>query len=98
MVRRRVGLEPILPAVERKPGVGDAVRIAADERAEEIRIMQIVVERVEAERDVSKIAVAVGNMQRRDNAAERDEAHLHTLGVGERNGFHALTALRKVAE
>ena len=71
-------------AVESEGAAGDAVGVAAGDAPEVGVRLHVVVEVVEAERDVGHVAVAVGHLDRLDDAAVGDDLDDHAPGVGER--------------
>ena len=80
MVRAVVGRERVRLAVERELALRDPVAVAADDRAEvRASVVDVVVERVEAEDDVVELAAAVRHAQRDDDRAVGHRAHLHAV-------------------
>ena len=78
-----VHVELVLRAVERKAGVGDAVAVTADQRAEVMRLAQVGGHVVEAAHHIGHIAVAVGHVDFGDDAAQVEDLDDHAVGVGE---------------
>src|SRR4051812_28153061 len=68
-------------AIDRESCAADPVRITTDQRADEIAIVQIVVERIVAKHDVLELAVAIWGSERDDDTAERQDARLHARAV-----------------
>ena len=64
MVLAVVDGEFVFDAVERETSFGDAIAVAADDRAEVgIVLFQIALEIVETEHDVVKLAIAIGDIE-----------------------------------
>ena len=76
--------ERVPHGVEREGRLGDAVAVAADDRAEVRRLFQVAGKVVVAENDVGHGPRPVGDAQRGDDAAVADHAHRDTGGVRER--------------
>ena len=76
-------------AVERELAFGDAVAVASDQRAEEgaallcVAVADVAVEIVKAENDVGGVAVAIGRLERDDDAAIGDDGGFDA-SVGQR--------------
>ena len=72
-VRAVIGRERILLAVQRELTFCDTVAIAPHERAEVWRLLQIAIQVVVPEHDISHFSVSVGNFERHyDTAVVRD--------------------------
>ena len=71
-------------AVDRELGSGDAIGIAAHDRAEQRMPAQIVIEGVQVQRDVRQPAVAVGRLDRRERGPVGHDFDLQPVGVGQR--------------
>ncbi len=85
VLRQRVGR-----AVDGERPLADAVAVAADDGAEEWRLVEVTLEVVVAEHDVTELPCLVGHLQRRDDAAVGDGFHFHPVGVGQREGLDGL--------
>ena len=71
-------------AVEGEGAVGDAVGIAADNSAQERRIRNVALQVLVAENDVGKLAFAVGDANRNNDAAIVHRIDFDSVGVRER--------------
>ena len=69
-------------AVESESAVGNAVGVASDDGANVRRIRNIAVERFMAEDDVSELAFAVGDANRKNDAAIIHRVDFNTVCVG----------------
>ena len=91
-VRPIVLREVVRPPVERELTIGDAIGVAAHDRAEVRRVLEITRETVEAEDDVVEVSGAVGRADRRDDAAVCDDLDFDTVRIRERElGLHRVT-------
>jgi len=86
--RQRVG-----PAVQREPAPGDPVAVTTDDGAEVRRPPLVVRQGVESEDDVVESPVPVRHLERHDDAAVREDARLHPVGVLEGVQAHGLPAI-----
>ena len=88
-----IGRHVVFPAVQRERAPGDAVGIAADERSEkgaalQIRGREVILQPVEAQHHVAELAVAVGHLERDDDAAVIGDAGLAAAGVTQGVDLH----------
>ena len=77
-------------AIEREMSARDAIRIAADDRAEVRRIGYVAGEIVVAEHDVGDMSVTVGSFERRDDPAVIGELHFDTMRIAQCEELSAL--------
>ena len=84
-------------AVQREAAIGDAVAIAANQRAEVMRLAEVGFSIVEAVADISQHAVAVRHVQFGDHAAKVADPGDHAVGVGQgvEGGFAAVRQFAK---
>ncbi len=84
-------------AVQREAAVGDAVAVAANQRAEIIRVAHVGRDVVIAEHHIGHDAVAVRHVELRDDAAQVADFCDHAVGVGQcvKGGFAAVRQLAK---
>ncbi len=75
-------------AVEREPAPGDPVGEAPDGRAEILRVVEIVLEVVIAERDVGKVPGAIGQDQRLQRRPPGDDRRVDAVLVDQRHRRH----------
>jgi hypothetical protein len=83
-VRRIVDREVVGDTVERERAQCDAVRVAAGDAAEVGAALDVVVEVVEAERDVREVAAAVRHAHGLDDPAVRHDLDLHAVRIRQR--------------
>ena len=88
-VRRVVDRELERLPVDRERALGDAVAVAADDRAEVrvalvVRLARVAADVAEAERDVLQAPAAIGDADRLDRAAPGDDRDGHAAVVRER--------------
>ena len=89
-----VDRQRVFLAVERELALGDAVAVAADQRAEVRAVLDVIGQVVVAEHHVAEVAVAVGHLQEDDEAAVIADAGLGALVVAQRVEVHRGAVLR----
>ena len=80
--------QPVFHAVQLEPGLGDAIGVAADQRAEEGIVAQIAVEIVEPENHICHFPVPVGHENRNHPATVVRNPHFHAASVRKRVEIH----------
>src|SRR5439155_23179500 len=84
--------EAVRRAVEGELPLGDAIGVAADDRAEVRRVLEVAGEAVEAEHDIVELSRAAGRADRRDDPAVRDDLDFDAVRIRERElSLHRVT-------
>ncbi len=79
-----VGGEVVALAVEAELACRDAVAVSADERAEVGRRADVRLGILVVKIDVGEFAIAIGHVDRGDDAAQVEDVDAHTVGIGQR--------------
>ena len=91
-VRAVVFGQVIRRAVDGELAIGDAIGVAADDRAEVRRVLEVAGEAVEAEHDIVELSRAVGRADRRDDPAVRHDLDFDAVRIRERElSLHRVT-------
>ena len=91
VVLARVGCDRIVAAVQREAGAGDAIGVASDHRAEEGVAPDVRIEIIESQRDVGRLALAVGRFERDQDRPIFDNPCPQSTGVRQRVEGHVPT-------
>src|SRR5688572_14367454 len=86
-----VGCEAVLAPSHGEPSLVNPIGIAANQRAEiGAVVLEIPIQRIIAQRHLLKLAAAVWDLERNDNATVSYDASFNTIGVGQRVEIHGL--------
>src|SRR5687767_11567595 len=91
MVFAVIDRELVLDAVEFEAPFRNAIPETSNCSAEAWMRFEVIVEIVEAQNDVGKLPVAIGNFQRHDDATEVDDLRFHAVAIRECVEINRLT-------